>query len=195
MCCAKQSPYQHLAHHTALCQLGPQCQDCQRMTGAQTHFLSRLLAHGFIIMPLSLLHQTTKTHNLCIYTLPLHRESDGSQCHFMSRLGEHCVFLLLCSNFTPLNNQNLSSFEEVVGGGKDGGGGLEEELLHNTKLILLFSPSFDPFSMCLHSPHLSYPVVLHPLSAPTLKYIAVRPGCITSGCSTSLWLQLVHRQH
>lgn len=53
ICCAKQSPYQHLAHHTALCQSGPQCQDCQAIAEAQTHFLSLCLPHGFILKPLS----------------------------------------------------------------------------------------------------------------------------------------------
>lgn len=50
--CAKQSPYQHLAHHPALCQLGPYCQGCQPMPVAQAPFPSLCLHHGFIIISL-----------------------------------------------------------------------------------------------------------------------------------------------
>lgn len=60
ICCAKQSPYQHLAHHTALCQSGPRCQDRQPATEAQTHSSSLRLPHGCLIIPLSLPHKATE---------------------------------------------------------------------------------------------------------------------------------------
>lgn len=93
ICCAKQSPYQHLAHHAALCQSGPQCQDCQPMTEAQTHFLYLHLPHGFIIILLSLPHQTAKKHNLWMCTLSKDRLTGPLWSHCLSNLGEHCVFL------------------------------------------------------------------------------------------------------
>lgn len=122
ICCAKQSPYQHLAHRSALCQSGPQCQDCQPMTEAQTHFLSLRLHHGFIIIPLSL---------------------------------------------------------------PSAPNGWDRELLSQLHLILPVSPPFSPLFMCSYSPYLSTLVALQPLNPPKLKFIAIRPGHITSDCSTS----------
>lgn len=153
MCCAKLSPYQHLAHHTALCQLGPQCQDCQRMTGAQTHFLTLHLAHGFIIMQLSLLHQTAESVNL-----PTSCERGD---RFMSRLREHCVFLLLCSNFTPLSKQNLTSFEEVVGGGWMGAGGAPLRHQCNPAVLSILGSCLSPFlPRCILSDQRSLHILL-----------------------------------
>ncbi len=96
ICCAKQSPYQHLAHHAALCQSGPQCQDCQPMTEAQTHFLSHRLPHGFAIILLSLPHQTAKKHNLwCAHFL---RTGWLAPCGATARpVWENIVFFCSCT--------------------------------------------------------------------------------------------------
>ena len=120
ICCAKQSPYQHLAHHAALCQSGPRCQDRQPATEAQTHSSSLRLPHGFLIIPLSLPHQATegkteKKRSVNVRCLKI-RMSAPTSCPGC----ENIVFLCSCTFIVNLHNLS-SSLMGGVARGNDGG--------------------------------------------------------------------------